>query len=168
MICLVRKKIIIIHVFFADDSEEEQSLQANRSEAVKEALRVFEENITTYAKNPAAVLTLCDKLNDKDQQQFLNILFRQYTPDKIDAKIKEKQRAMEKAMTSTPVAAALPPVDSHLVAHVFKEVFTHFRVYKKNPQKFKPLTDRLNSEEQKAFEALVKAFWDVTADKIKL
>jgi hypothetical protein len=59
-------------------------------------------------------------------------------------------------------------MDADLVAHVFKEVFTHFKIYKKNPHKFEALTGRLNEFEKKQFDSLVKAFWDVKSENLKL
>lgn len=155
------------HLLLFPDSDDEEDDTSPMSDAVQEAIKVFEENLASYTRNPAAILSLCDKLNDKDQQQFLNYIFKNYTPDKIENKLKQKQQKQE---SKQPQAPPIPQevLDHNLVSHVFKEVFTHFRAYKKQPHKFKPLIDRLNPGEQKAFDALVKAFWDLSVDKLKL
>lgn len=105
------------------------------------------------------LLSLTSKLNPQDENLFLEILFYEYTPSKMQEKLGLKQKKQEEKKEE---------VDNDLVASVFKEVFTHFKVYKKHPEKFNALTDRLNSLEKKAFESLVKTFWDVTPDKLKL
>jgi hypothetical protein len=149
-----------------DSDEEESNAREKASEAVKETLRVFEENLVLYAQNPGKLMQLANSLNDRDQHVFLDILFKEYTPDKMNQRLKAMQENGSK-----PKQEQQPPqiqIDSNLVAHVFREVLTHFKAYKRYPEKFKPLTDRLNPLEREAFDSLVKAFWDVTIDQIKL
>ena len=76
-------------------------------------------------------------------------------------------------------------MNADLVAFIFKEVFSKFRAYKKAPQKFDrthsslmirsshslpyvALINRMNKLEKQAFESLVRAFWDVSPDDVKL
>ncbi|KAL9650337.1 hypothetical protein ABK040_014990 [Willaertia magna] len=149
-----------------DDEEEEGGVskrkERNVSEAVKEALKIFEENLIHYTQNPQQLMLLCEKLSDKDQTVFLDILFRDYTPEKMTRKIKKKGEASVNGGNGGNDKAE--QIDDDLVAHVFREVLTHFKAYKKYPEKFKPLIDRLNEREKKMFESLVKTFWDVNLE----
>lgn len=128
---------------------------------------------------------MSEKLPPKDQDVFLDILFRDYSPAKIKEKLglaSEKRYSVQKLLILSnsdtkiekqiekpkPITDLHEIMDPDLVAHVFKEVLYHFKAFKKNPQKFKPLIDHLKPLEKQAFDALVKAFWDVTIDKLKL
>lgn len=161
-----------------DDSDDDEGskdrtsarkLRSRASTAVKEALRVFESNLVLYSQQPQQLLALCDKLpTEKDQQIFLDILFQEYTPEKMEQRIKAEKYAMESEMKRRQEQTK---IDTDLVAHVFKEVFTHFRVYKRRPERFDALINRLgdsDSLEQQMFESLVKAFWDLEIEKVKL
>jgi len=139
-----------------EDTNATKKLIEKASDAVKEALKIFEDNLLHYTQNPQQLLQLCEKLPDRDQSIFLDILFRDYSPDKMSKKLKEKEKNEEKKEAEKEMDI----FDDDLVAHVFKEVLTHFKTYKKYPEKFKPLVDRLNEREKKALDALVKAFWD--------
>jgi hypothetical protein len=141
------------------DLEEFKKKKEKASEAVKGAIKTFEENMVYYSQNPQELLTLTAKLSPQDESLFLEILFYEYTPAKMQEKLGIKKPKSE---------AKQEECDHDLVASIFKEVFSHFKVYKKNPQKFNALTDRLNSVEKIAFESLVKAFWDTTPEKLKL
>ncbi|KAG2383168.1 hypothetical protein C9374_004505 [Naegleria lovaniensis] len=147
----------------ANDTNITKKLLEKASDAVKEALKVFEDNLLHYTQNPQQLLQLCEKLPDKDQSLFLDILFRDYTPDKISKRLKEKEKTEQKK----DLEKEMEIFDDDLVAHVFKEILTHFKAYKKHPEKFKPLVDRLNEREQKALNALIKAFWDINMDIVK-
>jgi hypothetical protein len=137
--------------------------------AVREALKAFESNLAHYSKHPAALLQLCDKLpTTQDQTVFLDILFREYTPDKLESKLKQQQQQSETQKEQEKVVQQEFKFDGDLVAHVFKEVLTHFRVFKKHPQKFDPLLNRLNEKEREAFDSLVKVFWDLKVEQLKL
>jgi hypothetical protein len=145
-----------------DSDDENGDAREKASEAVKETLKVFEENLVHYAQNPGKLMQLSNTLSDRDQHIFLDILFKEYTPDKMNKRLKEIQESGEKE--TKPVA---PQIDHDLVAQVFRQVLSHFGAYKKHPHKFKPLLDRLNPLETEALEALVRAFWDITPDQLQ-
>ncbi len=139
-----------------------QKLRSKASAAVQEALKTFEENLLFYSQQPQNLLGLCDKLpTEKDQQVFLDILFREYTPERMEQKIKAKKLIEASKQEQHKL-------DDHVKENVFKEVFLHFKAYKKHPEKFEPLLKRLgqvDSVEHQMFDSLVKAFWDIKLDK---
>lgn len=154
-----------------NETDTQQNIQKDIPIAVREAIKAFETNVLHYSQHPAALLQLCEKLSAQDQNIFLDILYREYTPDKMNKLInKEKDSTKTHAQTQVDSSTQQPQFkfDSDLVAHVFKEVLTHFRAFKKHPEKFDPLLNKLNEQERMAFDSLVKVFWDLKLEQIKL
>jgi hypothetical protein len=106
------------------------------SEDVKSALKVFEENLLQYTQDPKELIKLSQKLTPKDENLFLEIIFAEYTPSKIQEKLglKEKETSLDKKKQKVNDLTEIMNPD--LVSSVFKEVLMHFKAYKKNPQKF--------------------------------
>jgi hypothetical protein len=151
-----------------NETDTQRDTQKDIPIAVREAIKTFEANVLHYSQHPAALLQLCEKLSAQDQNIFLDILYREYTPDKMNKLIKDSTK--EQTQPQADSSAQQPPFkfDSDLVAHVFKEVLTHFRAFKKHPEKFDPLLNKLNEQERMAFDSLVKVFWDLKLEQIKL
>lgn len=154
------------------DEDEESDEEADRldgllkkaSVGVKQSLAIFEENLVLYSTHPEKILELCNNLSQEEQKVFLDILFLEYSPEKVEQKLRHKRYKEE----SKPKVEKLEEIiDMNLVSFVFKEVLTHLKVFKKYPEKFDPLVNRLNPLEKEAFESLVKAFWDtnITVEK---
>eukprot|EP01080_Neovahlkampfia_damariscottae_P002990 gene2990-5000_t len=154
-----------------EEDEKELSLdeikekRENASSEVKRALKLFEENILHYSQNPNELLQLTQQLNSKDESLFLEIIFHQYTPEKMQEKLGMKPKEKEEKLKVEDLNEIM---DADLVSHVFKEVLSHFKIYKKNPHKFDALTNRLNEFEKAQLDSLVKAFWDVKTENLKL
>jgi hypothetical protein len=141
--------------------------QQERPPAVVAALRAFEGNMAHYAQRPEDLMTLCNTLpTPREQNEFLDVLFSEYTPDKIQERL--KTTASTGPQNGPSAVSSLPPVSHELVAAVFKEVLCHFRAFKKNPRRFDPLVERLNASERAQLDALIQAFWDVPAESLKM
>lgn len=159
--------------FDSNDGDEEGTAARSKYReipaSVREAIKVFENNALHYSQHPAALLQLCDKLSPNDQNIFLDILYREYTPDKMNQLVnKDKRKDSGEKQAAQQQQQQTMQFDGDLVANVFKEVLTHFRMFKKYPNKFEPLLNKLNEQEREAFDSLVKAFWDIKIDEIKL
>jgi len=149
-----------------DKDEEGKSKYREIPTSVREAIKAFENNALHYSQHPAALLQLCDKLSPSDQNIFLDILYREYTPDKMNQLVNKDKNTQKEPQVQPAVQQA--QFDGDLVANVFKEVLTHFRMFKKYPNKFEPLLNKLNEQERDAFDSLVRTFWDLKIDEIKL
>lgn len=156
-----------------------RQMKEKASGDVKNALKQFEENIIHYSQNPDALLSLTQKMTPNDENTFLTILFHEYTPEKMKEKLgmfDKINNTNSKGQTDggggglrvSEVKDLKQVMNHELVAEIFKEVFSHFRAYKKNPQRFNELTNRMSDLEKQAFESLVKSFWNVSLDDIKI
>eukprot|EP00762_Andalucia_godoyi_P001858 ANDGO_05952.mRNA.1 hypothetical protein len=150
----------------------------NRSESVRKAIEVFEANMMLYAQDPEQLIRLANSLpTPAEQNEFLDILFAEYTPDKIQKRIAttSASTAAAAASSSSSSASGAPgsesaamSVNHRLVAFVFRELLTHLKAFKTNPRKFDPLLARLNIAERAQVDALLEAFWDVPKDSLKM
>jgi len=150
-----------------------RQMKEKASGDVKNALKQFEENIIHYSQNPDALLSLTQKMTPNDENTFLTILFHEYTPERMKEKLGmsdkvNNTRADGGGLRISEVKDLKQVINHELVAEIFKEVFSHFRAYKKNPQRFNELTNRMSDLEKQAFESLVKSFWNVSLDDIKI
>uniref|UniRef100_A0A7S1KQJ0 Uncharacterized protein n=1 Tax=Percolomonas cosmopolitus TaxID=63605 RepID=A0A7S1KQJ0_9EUKA len=145
-----------------DDTERVNSLLRRATNEVKDAIAVFEENLVQYSTHPERILDLCNKLSQEDQKIFLDILFLEYSPEKMEQKLRQRRFQQEEERAKRVESLSEISLDMNLVAHVFKEILTHMKAYKKYPEKFDPLIQKLNGLEKEALEAMIKAFWDVS------
>lgn len=144
-----------------------------RSPAVAAAIALFEGSLLHYAQHPDELLKLSATLpTAKEQNEFLDILFSEYTPDKMQEKIKAQRMARAEVLDadsgpSGGNTAAEQSCNCDLVAHVFKEIITRFKAFKRQPDKFSALLDRLNPAEARQLDALIKAMWDMRLEELR-
>lgn len=82
-------------VFFLDsdgESQDEEEIAAvklaSATDAVRKALQVFESDIVNFAQHPEELMKLASSLpTPKEQNDFLDIVFIHYTPEKLQERL---------------------------------------------------------------------------------